>query len=57
MRKVLEAVYEPLFLGPVATRPPDTEGEDQRRSFNWETFRAYIVRHPLPRLRVYQPLF
>ena len=29
----------------------------QRRSFTWETFRAYIDRHPLPRLTVYHALY
>ena len=29
----------------------------QRRSFTWETFRAYMARHPLPRVQVYHPLY
>jgi len=29
----------------------------QRRSFTWETFRAYMARHPLPRLAVYHALY
>ena len=29
----------------------------QRRSFTWETFRAFIERHPLPRRAVYHALY
>ena len=29
----------------------------QRRSFTWESFRAYLARHPLPRLAVYHALY
>ena len=29
----------------------------QRRSFTWETFRAFVARHPLPRLAVYHALY
>ena len=29
----------------------------QRRSFTWETFQAYLARHPLPRAAIYHALY
>ena len=29
----------------------------QRKSFNWEQFRRFLRRNPLPRVKVYHPLF